>query len=254
MTNPGEDADQSASSDPGEGATEVAPTSYEAPPIEQSQGQSDSDSDQATQIVQRPSVPFEPTQQAEVPGYTPPPAYETPSYQPPSYQPPQSYDPPGYQPPQGYDPAPGFSPPGFPPPPDYPGYQPPSANYPPPPPYPGAPGFGPPGPAPGGYPPPPQWGAPPPGFGPPSGYPAPGFGAYGPQQPKTNPFAIASLVTSLVGLCFWFLAPIAGIVLGIVALNQIKQSNEEGRGLAIAGIAIGGVLLFINLLIFLIPT
>jgi len=37
-------------------------------------------------------------------------------------------------------------------------------------------------------------------------------------------------------------------VLGIVALNQIKQSGEQGHGLAIAGIVIGGVVLAFNLL------
>lgn len=33
---------------------------------------------------------------------------------------------------------------------------------------------------------------------------------------------------------------VVGIILGIIALGQIKQSGQEGRGLAIAGIAIGG--------------
>jgi hypothetical protein len=34
---------------------------------------------------------------------------------------------------------------------------------------------------------------------------------------------------------------IAALVLGIVALNQIKRTNQDGRGLAIAGIAISAV-------------
>ena len=41
---------------------------------------------------------------------------------------------------------------------------------------------------------------------------------------------------------------IIGIVLGVVALNQIKQTHEGGRGLAIAGIAVGAVTLLINLI------
>jgi uncharacterized membrane protein len=57
--------------------------------------------------------------------------------------------------------------------------------------------------------------------------------------------AIASLIASFVGFVCW-LGSIAGIVLGIVAMNQIKQSREQGRGLAIAGIAIGAVSLIVG--------
>jgi hypothetical protein len=66
--------------------------------------------------------------------------------------------------------------------------------------------------------------------------------------------AIGSLVASLAGIPLFFacftgaITAIAGIVLGIVALNQIKQSGEQGHGLAIAGIVIGGVVLAFNLL------
>jgi hypothetical protein len=41
-------------------------------------------------------------------------------------------------------------------------------------------------------------------------------------------------------------------VLGIVAINQIKQSREEGQGLAIAGIAIGAVSLIVGLIFFVV--
>jgi uncharacterized membrane protein len=61
--------------------------------------------------------------------------------------------------------------------------------------------------------------------------------------------AIGSLVASLVGFLCW-LGAIAGIVLGIVALNQIKQTHEEGHGLAIAGIAIGALSLVVGLVFF----
>lgn len=64
--------------------------------------------------------------------------------------------------------------------------------------------------------------------------------AYPPMPPGNNGLAIASLVTSLCGfLCF--LPGIVGLVLGIIALNRIKETGEQGRGMAIAGIAIGGV-------------
>lgn len=61
-------------------------------------------------------------------------------------------------------------------------------------------------------------------------------GAY-PAAPKTNGMAIASLITSLV-CC----GPI-GLILGIVAKNQIKASKgtEGGDGMATAGIIIGAL-------------
>ena len=73
----------------------------------------------------------------------------------------------------------------------------------------------------------------------PSGAPAGGpvSGQYFPPPPKTNGLAVASLVLSL--LC---LSPLA-LILGIVSLNQITKSNntEGGKGLAIAGVVIGGL-------------
>jgi hypothetical protein len=59
--------------------------------------------------------------------------------------------------------------------------------------------------------------------------------------------AIASLVSSLLG---WIcgIGPILGIIFGILALNKIKQTGEGGRGLAIAGIAIGAVLIVFGII------
>jgi len=84
------------------------------------------------------------------------------------------------------------------------------------------------------YPPPP----PPGGYG--SGPPPPGGYGYQPppQAPGTNGMAIASLVCSLFGwLCI--IGGILGIIFGFLALNQIKQSGQGGRGVAIAGIVVG---------------
>jgi hypothetical protein len=231
MTNAGEDAGQTASSDSSGEASEPASGGYEAPSIEQSgddpeqPGQPD-----ATQPAEQPSY-------TPPPAYTPPPVYDAPSY--PQQQDYPNFPPPDYSTPTDY-PAPGASGPGYPPPP-----------------YPGPPGYGAPS-----YPPPqygtPQYGAtpygaptpgypPPPGpYGPPpTGYPAPDYSIYGPPAQKTNSMAIASLVASLVGFLCW-LGSIAGIVLGIVAMNQIKQNREQGHGLAVAGIAIGAVSLIVG--------
>ena len=61
--------------------------------------------------------------------------------------------------------------------------------------------------------------------------------------PPTNGLAIAGFVTSI--LC---LSPV-GLVLSIVALNQIKKSPlpQGGSGMAIAGLVLGGIptLLFV---------
>lgn len=60
--------------------------------------------------------------------------------------------------------------------------------------------------------------------------------------------AIGSLVASVIGVVPFLcgIGSIIGIVLGIIALNQIKTSGEGGRGLAIAGIAIGAVTFLIS--------
>jgi uncharacterized protein DUF4190 len=110
------------------------------------------------------------------------------------------------------------------------------------------------------YPPPPPpvplYGYPPPYEGSAIGYDAPpGYpNLYDPYQvsaPETNGLAIGSLITSIAGvvlgipltlLCYLgLLIPIVGIVLGALALNQIKRTKQHGRGLAIAGIAVGAI-------------
>ena len=80
----------------------------------------------------------------------------------------------------------------------------------------------------------PQYG--PPGY-PPPGYPQPGYGApgYPPVYVRpTNTMAILALVMAFV------FAP-AGLILGIVARKQIRETGEDGDGLALAGIIVGGI-------------
>jgi hypothetical protein len=55
---------------------------------------------------------------------------------------------------------------------------------------------------------------------------------YGVPVQRTNSMAIAALVSSLL------LAPL-GIIFGHIALSQIKNTGEDGKGLAIAGLVIG---------------
>lgn len=75
-------------------------------------------------------------------------------------------------------------------------------------------------------------------YGTPGGYGAMG-GYYAPPSVGTNGLAIASLVCSLVGPFTCGLTTIVGVILGHVALSQIKRSGQEGRAMAIAGLVIG---------------
>ncbi|GAA4836337.1 hypothetical protein GCM10023221_11830 [Luteimicrobium xylanilyticum] len=94
----------------------------------------------------------------------------------------------------------------------------------------------------GAYP-PPQPGYPP--------YPGYGYPPYPVQAPMSG-LAIASFVLSLVWL--WGVGSVVALVLGLVALRQIKRTGQRGRGFAIAGVAIAGatiVLLVLAVALFL---
>jgi hypothetical protein len=71
------------------------------------------------------------------------------------------------------------------------------------------------------------------------------YGQPGPYVPpgragrKTNSLAIASLCCGIGQLLVGILAGIPAIVLGFVAINQIRHTGEDGRGMAIAGIVLG---------------
>lgn len=89
------------------------------------------------------------------------------------------------------------------------------------------------------------------------GYPAPPpQSALYPVQPPTNGMAIGSLVTSLVAVPFAFFcygiigipAAIVAIVLGVVALNQLKTRPQRGKEMAIAGIVVGGIALVLTVI------
>lgn len=70
-------------------------------------------------------------------------------------------------------------------------------------------------------------------------YAAPAANPYASSNPyaaaptqKTNTLAIVSLVLA-------FVISLGAVICGHIALNQIKQTGEQGRGLAIAGLVLG---------------
>ncbi|MGH3662238.1 MAG: DUF4190 domain-containing protein [Micromonosporaceae bacterium] len=139
--------------------------------------------------------------------YGPSPYQQQPDY--------QTSGPPGYQPPELQSPGP-------------PGYQP----------------YGDVGKGPGGYPPyPEQASAPPPMYaypGAPGGY-QPPYGGY-PAGRGTNGMAIASLVVSCAAFFVCGLLACVGAILGHVARKQIRESGQEGDGMALAGIIVGWII------------
>jgi len=62
---------------------------------------------------------------------------------------------------------------------------------------------------------------------------------------KSNGLALAALITGIVGFIIP-LSTIIAIVLGAVALNQIKKDPTlEGKGMALAGLLCGSIVLFL---------
>jgi hypothetical protein len=91
---------------------------------------------------------------------------------------------------------------------------------------------------------------PPPPYGAPAGWQQPQYGAAPGYQPygygapsTTNGFAIAALSCAIVLAIVPFLGGILGVVFGIIGLKQTARNGERGRGLAIAGIVIGGIVI-----------
>ena len=79
------------------------------------------------------------------------------------------------------------------------------------------------------------------------------------KPPGTNGKAVAALVCSLAGLVFCGLPSIAGIILGIMAMRETKRTGQDGFGLAVAGLAIGAVivalmLLYIGFMVFIVSS
>ena len=68
------------------------------------------------------------------------------------------------------------------------------------------------------------------------------------KPPGTNGKAIAALVTAVGGIVLCGLPSIAGIILGIIAMRETKQTGQDGYGLALAGLIIGGLVVVLGIL------
>lgn len=84
---------------------------------------------------------------------------------------------------------------------------------------------------------------------PPPGYVQPPYGqqpysAY-PPQPGTNVLAIVAIISA-------FFIPIAGIICGHIARKQIRETGEQGDGLALTGLIVGYVFTAIIVVIIVI--
>jgi len=93
------------------------------------------------------------------------------------------------------------------------------------------------------FPQPPQYGQqpdgpPPPYWQPPYGQPYYGGPVY-PPVPGTNGLAIASMVLGI--LWIYWIGSVLALIFGYIAHSQIKRSNQNGGGMAIAGIVLGWV-------------
>jgi hypothetical protein len=58
---------------------------------------------------------------------------------------------------------------------------------------------------------------------------------------RTNGLAVASLACGIGQIFFWFLAAIPAVVLGHMARRQIRQTGEDGAGMALAGLILGWI-------------
>lgn len=65
------------------------------------------------------------------------------------------------------------------------------------------------------------------------------------MQAKTNTLAIVALISV-------FFINLLGIILGHIALNQIKTTGEGGRGLALAAVIIGYASVVIGIIVLIV--
>jgi hypothetical protein len=85
-------------------------------------------------------------------------------------------------------------------------------------------------------------------------YPQPGYPQPYPGYAQPYPVSRGTNTMAILALVFGILVAPLGLVFGFVARSQIKKTGEDGDGLALAGIIIGGIftLLFIAYVVFII--
>lgn len=66
---------------------------------------------------------------------------------------------------------------------------------------------------------------------------------YKPAAPATDRFS----VLAIVGFVLAFVVNIAGLVVSIIALVQLKRTGERGRGLALAGVIISALSIVLSI-------
>ncbi|MBF4461638.1 MULTISPECIES: DUF4190 domain-containing protein [unclassified Rathayibacter] len=66
-----------------------------------------------------------------------------------------------------------------------------------------------------------------------------------PYTPATERYNILAII----GFIASFFVSIVGIVLGFIALSQIKRTGEKGRGLALAAVIIGFAAIVVYILV-----
>jgi len=70
-----------------------------------------------------------------------------------------------------------------------------------------------------------------------------------PPVPGNNPLAVWALVTGIVSLVCCQIMGVVSIVLGAVALSQIKNNpSQKGKGFAVAGLVLGGIAILMMIL------
>ena len=63
-----------------------------------------------------------------------------------------------------------------------------------------------------------------------------------PVPPRTNTLAIIALVAGIAQFFgFWLLGTIPAVVCGYIARRQIRETGEQGDGMALAGVVLGWV-------------
>ena len=84
-------------------------------------------------------------------------------------------------------------------------------------------------------------------YGQPQGYGQPGYGAPGYGQPVYVP-VVGTNTLAILSLVFAFIFSPAAIIMGHLAKRQIRQTGEQGEGLATAGLWLGYIFTGIGVL------